>query len=256
MSKRTFSQARRNEMSVFRNTAEMKWADVGSAELAPGDPQIGGGASVGYALLNGVKEGTGPTQRIGRKIFMRNIQMTGMWLRNPFADANHIFPEHVVNYAVIYDRQPTGVVPAFSDLYECVDTTGATQSDGFVFKNMFNEQRFLFLKQDHFFVPQLIPGDNDYFWDAQAANGAGIAAGFNWAQGFAPGQNGRSAPCFDIFLPLNLEAMYNAATEDEGSISTGALYLVTWSAVRDGNTEDPMPLKLLYSFRLRFEDKS
>lgn len=256
MSKRTFSQARRNEMSVFRNTAEMKWADVASAELAPGDAQVAGGASVGYALLNGLKEGTGPTQRIGRKVFMRNVQLTGMWLRNPFADADLVFPEHTINYAIIYDRQPTGTIPSFSDFYECVDTLGNTQSSGFVFKNLFNEQRFMFLKQDHFCVPQLIPGDNDYFWDISATNGLGVASGGNWAGGFAPGQNGRSAPCFDIFLPINLETMYNAATEDEGSISTGALYLIAWSAVHDGNALDPMPLKLLYSFRLRFEDKS
>jgi hypothetical protein len=253
--KRTFSQARRNEMSVFRNTPEIKWADVGMQETAPGNPDQTT-TGIGFSLLNGVAEGTGPTQRIGRKIFMRNIQITGMWKRNPEADADFIVPEHTVNWAIVYDRQPTGAKPAFTDIFEIVDTDGATQSSGFVFKNLFNDQRFLFLKHDKFFVPQLIPGDNSNFWDLSAINGAGTASGFSWATGFGPGNNGRSSPCMEVFLPINMETNYNASTSAVGSISTGALWLVMWSAVAVGVATDPMPLHLLYTFRLRFEDKT
>jgi len=243
-------------LDTFRNHAEIKWADVSGAKLAPGPAGIP--TSVGFQILNGIREGTGPTERIGRKIFCKNIQLSGMWCRNPLASANNIYPEHMIYYAIVYDRQPTGTTPLISDIYRSVDTAGSAQTIGFVFKNLLNDQRFLILKHDGFFVNQLIPGDNDFYWDNLKINGDGNASGDSWAQGSAPCNQGKSSPEFQIFLPVNLETTFNNSTADLGSISTGALWLVTWcqAYVEFPETSlDPPPLLVNYTFRLRFEDK-
>jgi len=243
-------------LDTFRNHAEVKWADISGAELSPGTAGIA--TSVGFAILNGIAEGTGPTQRIGRKLFCKNIQLTGMWCRNPQANASVLFPEHMVYYAIVYDRQPTGTKPLISDIYRSIDTGGSAQTIGFVHKNLLNDQRFLILKHDGFFVPQLVPGDNDFFWDVLKINGAGDAPGGNWAIGAAPTNKGKSSPMFEIFLPINQETTYNNSTSDIGSIATGTLWLVTWSQAQVGVDEDVMetpPLHLNYTIRLRFEDK-
>jgi len=244
-------------LDTFRNHAEVKWADVSGDVLNPGVAGIP--TSVGATLLNSIQEGTGPTQRIGRKIFCKNIQMTGMWCRNPLASASQLYPEHMVYYAIVYDRQPTGTKPLLSDIYRSVDTGGNAQTIGFVFKNLLNDQRFLILKKDGFFVPQTVPGDNNDFWDVAVLNGAGTASGGSWAVGAAPMNKEKGcSPMFEMFLPVNQETTFNSSVATVGSIATGALWIYTWCQPNVGVDEDHFetpPLMLNFSFRLRFEDK-
>jgi len=243
-------------LDTFRNNTEIKWADISGQVVKPGIATHDG--AVGKDVLNCLQEGTGPTQRIGRKVFIKNLQVTGMWARNPQASANAVYPEHAVFFCIVYDRQPTGAIPLLSDIYRSVDTNGNSQTLGFVHKNLLNDQRFVILKHDYFFVPQLVPGDNESFWDVSKTNGAGEASGNSWAFGASPLQEGKIAPILDFFLPINMETTFNAATPLVGSIATGALWLYTWCQpdlnVNEDQFDNP-PLQLTYSFRVRFEDK-
>jgi len=253
--KRAFNGRARDNLGVNRNRIEYKWADIDNFDVAPGGI---GDAGMGIVILNSLAEGTGPTQRIGRKVFLKSLQMVGLWERNPEADADNIFPEHMIRCAIIYDRQPTGGYPNFADFYLSQDTNGDTTSTGLSMKNMNNISRFVWLKEWDFLVPQLIPGDNEYYWDGTATNGAGVATADALMSGAGVGTTfgATNASVLKIFFPINLETVYNAATAVVGSISTGALYLIMWRTKSQGAgtpPTDPYPLRLRGSFRLKFE---
>jgi len=240
------------------NLDEQKYADVDRDYIAPG--QIGD-SGMGITLLNAVGEGTGPSQRVGRRVTMKTLQMIGAWGRNPNADADDIFPEHMVRCAILYDRQANGVYPSFEDIYQSQDTDGNITSTAWSLKNLNNSDRFIFIKEWEFFVPQLIPGDDEYYWDQTKAAASGdIWSGGSYGFGVAPNGPGLSnSTVLKIFLPINLETVYQGANADLGAIKTGALYFITFATSPAAGVaplpQDPLPERLTMTWRLKYSDK-
>ena len=94
-----------------------------------------------------IVNGTGPTERIGRKIKVIKVDYSYTLVVNGAAAPLNV---DAVRYDFWLDRQCNGFAPAAADLYTSLATAGTTQ-----FPNLFNEKRFkrLFTRV-HQFNPQ------------------------------------------------------------------------------------------------------
>jgi len=160
-------------------------------------------------LLNTVAQGASVNQRIGKKWFMKHLQCRGQASANTTAIFNDC------TTLIVYDKRPTGALPAITDV---LNTANALS-----FNNDANAGRFKILKR----------------WDTELIGNTTTPA------------TGREAECADFFLPLNLPVVNKAAgTGAIADIEEGALYLVTVGANPAGNTAATLSV----GFRLRFVD--
>lgn len=78
----------------------------------------GGVAGTGtLSLLNGLTQGTGNTNRIGRQVMMKSIHIKFEVAGSPFS-ATPVSPMSTVRAMIVYDCQPNGATPAVSDILE------------------------------------------------------------------------------------------------------------------------------------------
>lgn len=178
-------------------------------------------------LLNGVQAGTGFFNRVGARIEMRNIHLRGMITNAATAvqDAGRLL--------VVYDRQPTGSLPAYNVIFQTRDQAGATTSQGFSEINLDNRDRFTILRDERFYLPA-------------CTNTAGVLT--NGPQ--YPGDDQEMD--FNLFIKLRGLGTHFKSTSNPttiADIATGALYLVTVSFQQDSKW------KAQLSIRLRYDDK-
>jgi len=141
-------------------------------------------------LLTGVATGSDYTDRIGRAIDIRTVQVRGM-----VAPVDSVISDTLARIMIVYDKMPTGALPAITAIL--------TASESSAYMNLSNRDRF-FVLADEFFA---------------------VAATNNTATQAVAG----SPTCHvvDIYRPLNLPAIYNGTGGTIASIQSGAIYLVT-----------------------------
>lgn len=167
-------------------------------------------------LIATVAQGASVNQRVGKKIRLKSLQCRGQMFNGTTATSND------VAYMIVYDRRPTGSLPAVTDI---LDTASAISMN-----NDANSGRFSILKR----CDGLLIGNQT----VQAA----IA---NYA-------TDNSVQPADWFLNLkNLQTVYKAAaTGAIADIEQGALYLVTVGSNVAGTTAATLQV----GFRTRFWD--
>lgn len=161
-------------------------------------------------LLNTVAQGAGVQQRIGKKWKMTSLQFRGLLYNNTTAVLNDIA------FMIVYDRRPTGSLPAITDILKTVNATSMNNDD-----NVPN--RFQILKRMH---------------TTLIGNTTTPATGMEAVDG-------------DFYLPMQLPVVNKAVgTGAIGDIEEGALYLVTVGNNAAGTAAAIME----GAFRLRFVD--
>lgn len=185
---------------------------------APSEPGYVDLASATYALdstgsitlLNTVPQGAGTSQRVGKKIALKSLQCRGYMYNNATATVNDI------TYVIVYDKRPTGVLPAITDIL--------VSASPLAFNNDTNSGRFRILKR----VDKTMIGSAANQWSPSSAEGA------------------------DWFLSLRgLPQVFKAAgTGAIGDIEEGAIYLITMGGQAAGTTASAATL----AFRLRYHD--
>lgn len=123
--------AARNFTSSSRALASLKKAETGYLDLAGANYALDTTGSV--TLLNAVPQGASVSQRVGKKIVAKSIQLRGLILANTattYADTS---------YLVVYDRRPTAALPAISDILK--------SASSFAFNNDDNAGRFKILRR-------------------------------------------------------------------------------------------------------------
>ena len=121
--------------------SELKWFDVNQPNAV-----LGFGLATLIQALNIVPSGTGPNQRIGRTIIIKELEVkvnySCLWTY-PAATAPNAAG---VSYRVdlILDKQANGAVPVGADIY---DTLIAGVSPENRFMNLLNSDRFTLLKR-------------------------------------------------------------------------------------------------------------
>lgn len=163
----------------------------------------------GIVLIATVAQGAAVTQRIGKKILWKSMQIRGKM----FAGSTAVFND--VAWLIVYDRRPTGVLPAITDILVAADPNA--------FNNDVNSGRFTILKR----VDAMLVGSSTTPTEASAM----------------------STDCF-IDLKKRKGVFKAAATGAIGDIEEGALYLVSVGNNAAGTTA----ATLTFAARTRFHD--
>ena len=162
------------------------------------------------ALIATVAQGASVNQRVGKKIMLKSLQCRGYMANNTSALIND------VAFLIVYDKRPTGALPAITDILASVSSSALN--------NDVNSGRFKVLKR----VDALMLG--------APATSTGT---------------GDSAISVDFFLPLRDQIVFKAAgTGAIADIEEGALYLVTVGSTAAGVAAAAANM----SFRTRFID--
>lgn len=141
-------------------------------------------------LLSGVATGTDLTDRIGRKIMLKSVQVRGTIMNT---DSNT--SDQMARVMVVYDKQPTGTAPAITAIL--------TAARAEAFNNLDNRDRF------------------SVIFDTKVAV-AGISD--TATQSFA---GSPTVHAIDEYRRLKHEVIFSGTGATAASISSGALWLVT-----------------------------
>lgn len=145
-------------------------------------------------LISTIAQGASVNQRIGKRAFYKSLLIRGL----AFTSTTTTFLDAV--FLVIYDKRPTGALPAITDILTSVSPSA--------FMNDNNTGRFEVIRRQDFTMigNQLTP------------------------------TTGKEAQNVDLFIPLNKRPITfeSAGTGAIGDIDSGALYLVTLSSVVPG----------------------
>lgn len=204
--------AKRSNLLRMRVKDEIKQVDIVSANYAFSTTAV-------LTLVNGVALGSDNFNRIGRKVFMKSLQVRGSIRPSTTPTVSEY-----MRCFVVYDRQTNGAAPAYADIMSMTTSAGATSATSESLPNEANKNRFVILK-DYQFDFSGTPGNNMTTNDTQV---------INW------------------FIPLkNCVTHYLGTTAAVGSMTTGSLYFVTISrALAIGATE----WQFTGAFRLRYTE--
>lgn len=170
--------------------------------------QVSNGGQV--TLLNGVAQGTDFNQRIGRYMYMKSLEFDASCIVDPL---NNLPTQ--LRVALVYDKQPNGVFPAYQDIFN-----NATINSR---KNLNNEQRFIILRE---WLEQMQSTVDEEGRIISSENGMRHLHGY---------------------IKLNMPVQFEGVANTMGSISTGAVYMVTVTDMHHG-------VQVQYTSRIRFTD--
>lgn len=163
------------------------------------------------ALLATIAQGAAQTQRIGRKIQLKSIQVRGV------AASSTATVQCSGAWMIVYDKRPTGSLPAITDILVSISSNSMT--------NSVNVGRF-----------QIVARKNYSFIGNTATAGQ---------------QTDKSHYVVDKFIKINKPVVFKAAgTGAIGDIEQGALYIVSVGNVAAGTADADAILQ----FRTRFYD--
>jgi len=202
---------------------EVKSVDIGVIAQVPSTTGL-------IEVVNLIQTGSGFWQRIGRKIKLKSLHITGSW----DATGTGAGAQEYNRLLVVYDRQCNGAVPSIADILQNVDQTGTPTSNSRCNINLANTERFMIIR--------------DFRFAASSSGTAGLSVVQQQMQP-QDDQNNK----INWFIPLKgLETLYSANSSPAvvGDISTGALYIVSIGNVSAATAG----FEFTYSARLRFMD--
>lgn len=205
------------------NAPEKKTLDS-FKEITPGLPSAG---DDGFCV-NLTIEGSGPSQRIGRKINMKSLRIRG-WLDW----VNSYDSKNIYRLVVVYDRQTNGVQPAFNTVFQNIDTSGTFTTNILSPLSVNKTDRFIVL------------ADEILYMASENASSTGGLATDQVVGLYDPMSTLRN---FDRYIKLNQEVQYQASTGVVGDISAGGIYIYFKCH------EDPPALHFYCNTRLRYID--
>jgi len=152
---------------------------------------------------NAILEGSGPTQRIGRTVCLKRVNVFVKFaINSPTADplAFRVF--------LVYDAQPNGAFPTYTDIFQSIDANSSAITTDIIHArpNPNTRDRFKVLFDKHTNLPAITAG----------------AAAVNQMPSAITSRD----MMFSISKSLgSLGAKFNAATATIGSITTGSVLL-------------------------------
>lgn len=202
--------------AIRRMSGELKGVDSGILSAAVGVFIASTNTNTGCAVLNVVTPGNGSWNRVGRKISMKSLRFRGAVeavCDNGGVPGTVAARGVVVRIVIVYDKQPSGVLPTFADIFGHTSQLGSEISnpiDGLRYDNM---SRFRVLRDK---IIVINPVDNPI------ASDAGVV----------------TKRYFDEFVDLKgLETVFKGESSPctISDISSGGLYMFVR---KDANTTD------------------
>jgi len=185
---------------------ELKAVDVNSGGAAPVIRLVSTTATID--CINLLAVGASTFQRIGRGVHMKSCYLRGALF--PSGNAGTYAGEYL-RIAVVYDRQTNGAFPNYADIFLTVDSGGNGSNGPFDMPNLNNSERFVILADEHFSLPSTFVSGSG----GQTQQAAAVAD---------------QAQCTNIDRYIKIKDFpinFKADTATIGSISSGALYVIT-----------------------------
>lgn len=198
-------------------------------------------------LLNGIQEGAGFYNRIGRKVALRSLYMRGT-IRLINTGRGTAAPVYIaqssddfVRIAIVYDRQPSNAaLPNYDQIFKDYAQTNVASSSIISGPNLDNRERFVILRDFSTYLPAT---DQSATSSVAKPNVSVIDNEKN---------------LIDEFIKLKgMETMFSGSTDPllVASITTGSLLLVTCGSFAAGGAAGTVPAyEFLAKFRLRYDD--
>lgn len=203
--------------------AEVKTVDLAAATYTLNTTAV-------FTPINIIQEGPGFNQRVGRKVMLKSLHLTGYLSSSGNVTTN---TSEYTRILLVYDRQPNGAVPTLADVLQDVTFNGTTSTGAISGLNMNNSERFLIIRDSRFFSP---------------SNGNAAALSDQVASNIDYTVNKCN---LNEFCRLNnLQTHYQASAGAVTDISSGSLLLITFGNVAPGSEGYAAHLKL----RLRYHD--
>lgn len=183
-----------------------------------------------------VQEGAGFWNRIGRKICMKSLQVTG--------NVNTVTPaglhsEELCRYIIFYDKQPNGVAATWNQVVQAYDNAGGVTNSCYDGVNLDNRDRFVILRDRKLSMP------------ATNASGIPITSPYGASIGsFGAKDASDGGSVVKEYIKLNnLEAQFNGTANPAtvAQIATGNVGIVFQGTIGGQYV-------LTASYRLRFTD--
>nr|WAE43232.1 MAG: capsid protein [Cressdnaviricota sp.] len=180
-------------------------------------------------VLNPITIGSSSWNRIGRKVSLKSLHMTGYISQNTNEQVTTSFGR----YIIVYDKQTNGSLPSFDDMFRgqingATDSNTSAVNDPFAGLNLNNKERFEIILDRRLELP--------------LANSASLIQSFTI-----------DLHSFTNFVSLgNREVHFKADSTPGviGDISTGGLYIVTVGSAASGSDS----WALTTNIRLRYTD--
>ena len=205
---RIISSRRSLVAAMQKNSGELKGMDTVLTQAASIVASTGDNSNA--LALNLVETGAGSYNRIGRKIFCKTLRLKGMAIYySQTAATTYDVGRSALRMVVVWDKQPSGVLPAWDVIFGHTTQDGTEASTTMGNLKFDNTGRFQVLKDCLFYPPPVMPSDG-----AAAANVS-------------------SAVCFDEFIDLKNRTTIFSGDSDPttiADISSGGLY-VYWRAI-------------------------
>lgn len=121
------SRGRRTNVVVLKSSGELKGADTGLSRATAIEETTNSNAKI--MVLNGISPGSASYNRIGRKIRMQSIRVTGhiQTLRINEAVTGDMYGNYV-RMVIVYDKQPSDALPNFDTIFGRTLTSGIEDS--------------------------------------------------------------------------------------------------------------------------------
>lgn len=228
----SFAMRSVQSLNSRQNAPEVKFADY--PEVAdPGDLSTSTPVplnTTGYIhCINAVAQGAGPNCRIGMRIEMISCNLR--YFVRPKATTTKSGNFRV---ALVYDRQPNGAVPAYTDIFQTYTAGTATYATAASGVNLQNKNRFKVLYDCiHQFYP--------------VTDTAGVLTNNAWSS-----TNDSTNVQRFVRIPQLITEFDYVGTADIGSVRTGSLLLVCYSDEIAAASE---VLELFYQARTKYTDK-
>jgi len=210
-----------------RSQAEKNYLDT-AVSAAPAN------SDVTSLLLNYPVPGTGPTQRVGRKICIKSVQLRIEISTTVSVTGTgpSVVPGPIARILLVWDKQvnAAAAVPTAAELFTVLNNRPALSNT-----NLDNRDRFAILMDKTFGTPNMV---STLGFPSQSAGALG------------------GAHYFKKFKKLNHETIFNSGTTgDQTDIVSGGLYLVMCSNEHGSSGDSEEAVSFLGSARIRYEDK-
>lgn len=224
-------------LQTIPNDGRRMRPEVKVLDVTPTTHLLGNGMILTY--LNLVREGTGFWNRVGRKICMKSLYVTG-FITPTFANAAAL-AEDYNRIIVFYDRQANGAPISYDNLIQSVPQDGVTFSSlAFDHVNMNNRERFIIL-MDRRIVTAPIGINGVTAVNNNIVNDSNLSGN----------DEGYKITRYIKLQDLETHYLSNSVPMTIADITTGALGILTIAVNATGNSR---AYNFNYTTRLKFYD--
>lgn len=161
-------------------------------------------------LLNGIEIGAGPYQRVGNMVQVKEISWDCYVYPNP--GGINVLTD-AFKLAIVYDRQPTGSLPTYDDIFQQQFSDGSTDNQPLSPQNVNNIDRFFVFRDMKWTLSPMLDQELELGPFPTTVNTYGTAKRGNMMS--------------DKVLTPGLTTVFSGSGYGIGDITTGAFYSVT-----------------------------